>query len=449
MDNNKDKQNTAGTPADSSGSDQPSSPETLALEPQTTTAAADKMTAADSLADSDVAPEEPAPNRTTVKADQPPRRSSLGIWLLVLLVLLSLAASAALVWYGLQQRQQVDQLQQQLQGLSQQAQSDHQALSALGQRQQQLDAGNRSLKEQLATVSNQSVHNEQRLAQLAGSDRQDWLLAEVEYLLRLANQRLGLEHDVSGAAAMLEAADKVLLETRNPAYDAVRAKIATEIQQLRQVPGVDKVGAIARLQAMQDSLDQIDWLPQVRLSSTSTSTSTSTSVPAPAPSATVEVETDTAPQHWYQQLFSELKQGIGQVVRIRRQATPLDIPMAPEQAYYLQQNARLMLEQAQLAMLRGDQNLYDRSLSRVNRWVSQYLPKEDQAVLALRELLSQLQQWQVSPAVPDISGSLQALRVRMALDTTTSAAEPARTHTVEPPVVSEVPAEPGSQGAQP
>jgi uroporphyrin-3 C-methyltransferase len=318
-------------------------------------------------------------------------------------------------------------------------------LSALGQRQQQLDAGNRSLKEQLATVSNQSVHNEQRLAQLAGSDRQDWLLAEVEYLLRLANQRLGLEHDVSGAAAMLEAADKVLLETRNPAYDAVRAKIAAEIQQLRQVPGVDKVGAIARLQAMQDSLDQIDWLPQVRLSSTSTSTSTS----VPAPSATVEVETDTAPQHWYQQLFSELKQGIGQVVRIRRQATPLDIPMAPEQAYYLQQNARLMLEQAQLAMLRGDQNLYDRSLSRVNRWVSQYLPKEDQAVLALRELLSQLQQWQVSPAVPDISGSLQALRARMALDTTTSAAEPARTHTVEPPVVSEVPAEPGSQGAQP
>jgi uroporphyrin-3 C-methyltransferase len=437
VDNNKDKQNTAGTPADSSGSgsDQPSSPETLALEPQTTTAAADKMTAADSLADSDVAPEEPAPNRTTVKADQPPRRSSLGIWLLVLLVLLSLAASAALVWYGLQQRQQVDQLQQQLQGLSQQAQSDHQALSALGQRQQQLDAGNRSLKEQLATVSNQSVHNEQRLAQLAGSDRQDWLLAEVEYLLRLANQRLGLEHDVSGAAAMLEAADKVLLETRNPAYDAVRAKIAAEIQQLRQVPGVDKVGAIARLQAMQDSLDQIDWLPQVRLSS--------------APGSAAEVETDTAPQHWYQQLFSELKQGIGQVVRIRRQATPLDIPMAPEQAYYLQQNARLMLEQAQLAMLRGDQNLYDRSLSRVNRWVSQYLPKEDQAVLALRELLSQLQQWQVSPAVPDISGSLQALRARMALDTTTSAAEPARTHTVEPPVVSEVPAEPGSQGAQP
>tara|TARA_R110000868_G_scaffold33587_4_gene121761 strand:- start:7935 stop:9248 length:1314 start_codon:yes stop_codon:yes gene_type:complete len=437
VDNNKDKQNTAGTPADSSGSgsDQPSSPETLALEPQTTTAAADKMTAADSLADSDVAPEEPAPNRKTVKADQPPRRSSRGIWLLVLLVLLSLAASAALVWYGLQQRQQVDQLQQQLQGLSQQAQSDQQALSALGQRQQQLDAGNRSLKEQLATVSNQSVHNEQRLAQLAGSDRQDWLLAEVEYLLRLANQRLGLEHDVSGAAAMLEAADKVLLETRNPAYDAVRAKIAAEIQQLRQVPGVDKVGAIARLQAMQDSLDQIDWLPQVRLSS--------------APGSAAEVETDTAPQHWYQQLFSELKQGIGQVVRIRRQATPLDIPMAPEQAYYLQQNARLMLEQAQLAMLRGDQNLYDRSLSRVNRWVSQYLPKEDQAVLALRELLSQLQQWQVSPAVPDISGSLQALRARMALDTTTSAAEPARTHTVEPPVVSEVPAEPGSQGAQP
>ncbi|MDO6680817.1 uroporphyrinogen-III C-methyltransferase [Oceanobacter sp. 5_MG-2023] len=418
MDNNKDKQTTDDAGADAQV--------TLDKE-QAPAASSDRTTAS---TDKKAASKKTRPDAQAGKPDKentPGRRSSLAIWLLVILVLLSLAVSAAVVWYGLQQHQQLGQLQQQLQGMAQQTQADRQTLNTLGQRQQQQDSGDRALQDQLATVSRQAQHNEQRLAGLAGSDRQDWLLAEVEYLLRLANQRLNLERDVTGAAAMLVAADKVLLEINNPAYDNVRTKIASEIQQLRRVPGVDKVGAIARLQAMQDSLDQVDWLPQVRLPSTASDANTTLA---------------GAAQAWYQQLFDELKQGLAQVVRIRRQDSPVDIPMAPEQAYYLQQNAHLMLEQAQLAMLRGDQNLYDNSLGRVKGWVERYLPKQDQAVLALRQLLGELQQWQVSPAVPDISASLQALRARMVLDETEYSPEqqpvaPAAKATTEP------------QGAQP
>ncbi|MDP2504586.1 uroporphyrinogen-III C-methyltransferase [Oceanobacter sp. 3_MG-2023] len=418
MDNNKDKQTTDDVGADAQVTlDKEQAP---AAPSDSTTASTNKKAAS----------KKTRPDAQAGKPDKentPGRRSSLAIWLLVILVLLSLAVSAAVVWYGLQQRQQLGQLQQQLQGMAQQTQADRQTLNTLGQRQQQQDSGDRALQDQLATVSRQAQHNEQRLAGLAGSDRQDWLLAEVEYLLRLANQRLNLERDVTGAAAMLVAADKVLLEINNPAYDNVRTKIASEIQQLRRVPGVDKVGAIARLQAMQDSLDQVDWLPQVRLPSTASDANTTLA---------------GAAQAWYQQLFDELKQGLAQVVRIRRQDSPVDIPMAPEQAYYLQQNAHLMLEQAQLAMLRGDQNLYDNSLGRVKGWVERYLPKQDQAVLALRQLLGELQQWQVSPAVPDISASLQALRARMILDETEYSPEqqpvaPAAKATTEP------------QGAQP
>jgi uroporphyrin-3 C-methyltransferase len=418
VDNNKDKQTTDDAGADAQVTlDKEQAP---AAPSDSTTASTNKKAAS----------KKTRPDAQAGKPDKentPGRRSSLAIWLLVILVLLSLAVSAAVVWYGLQQRQQLGQLQQQLQGMAQQTQADRQTLNTLGQRQQQQDSGDRALQDQLATVSRQAQHNEQRLAGLAGSDRQDWLLAEVEYLLRLANQRLNLERDVTGAAAMLVAADKVLLEINNPAYDNVRTKIASEIQQLRRVPGVDKVGAIARLQAMQDSLDQVDWLPQVRLPSTASDANTTLA---------------GAAQAWYQQLFDELKQGLAQVVRIRRQDSPVDIPMAPEQAYYLQQNAHLMLEQAQLAMLRGDQNLYDSSLGRVKGWVERYLPKQDQAVLALRQLLGELQQWQVSPAVPDISASLQALRARMILDETEYSPEqqpvaPAAKATTEP------------QGAQP
>nr|WP_246624598.1 uroporphyrinogen-III C-methyltransferase [Oceanobacter mangrovi] len=250
----------------------------------------------------------------------------------------------------------------------------------------------------MQTISRQAAHNERQLVQLAGSDRQDWLVAEAEYLLRLANQRLNLERDVDSSRAMLEAADKVLAETRNPAFDAVRSKLAREIQSLRLVPGVDRVGAVVRLQAMQDALDQVNWLPVSGMPTQSHTASASPVVLA-----------------WYEQLWQEMKAGLADVIRIRRQDTPVAVPLSPEQAYYLQQNARLMLEQAQLAMLRRDQNLYDRSLQRVIGWIDQYLPDEDMATRELRILVKELQGWQVNPAVPDISGSLQLLRDRLAL----------------------------------
>ncbi|MEC9482012.1 MAG: uroporphyrinogen-III C-methyltransferase, partial [Halomonas sp.] len=50
----------------------------------------------------------------------------------------------------------------------------------------------------------------------------DWLYAEVEYLLRLANQRLQLERDVDGAISLLQTADQRLAAIDNPALTPVR-----------------------------------------------------------------------------------------------------------------------------------------------------------------------------------------------------------------------------------
>ena len=174
-------------------------------------------------------------------------------------------------------------------------------------------------------------------------------------------------------------------------------EIAREIQSLRLVPGVDRVGAVSRLQAMQDTLGEINWMPDVRFETS-------------APEAT----TSNEERSWYAQLWFEVREGLGQAIRIRRTDTPVDIPLSPEQSYYLQQNARLMLEQAQLAMLRRDQNLYDRSLKRVSEWIGRALPQDDAATVTLQQLVTELQGWKVSPAVPDISGSLRLLRQRLA-----------------------------------
>jgi uroporphyrin-3 C-methyltransferase len=56
-----------------------------------------------------------------------------------------------------------------------------------------------------------------------GTTSQDWLLAEVEYLLRMANQRVLMERDPAGALGLIEAADSIFTKaSHGDRYGQVR-----------------------------------------------------------------------------------------------------------------------------------------------------------------------------------------------------------------------------------
>lgn len=265
---------------------------------------------------------------------------------------------------------------------------------ALGQREQDLLQQAQSLTKSANSLQEQVAHNTDRLGKLPGAERQDWLLAEAEYLLRLANQRLQLERDWDGAISMLTAADNVLLETRNPRMNMVRSEIARELLALRAVPAIDNVGAIARLQAMQEQVTSLPWMPEKLILD---------------PVTEQPVET-LDKQEWYWQLWNNISDSISRMVRITERDAPIAAPLTPDQQYYLQQNMNLMLEQAQVALLREQAELYQSSLKRVSDWLDQYLVVEDERTRAARAALTELQNWDVNPAVPDISESLIQLR---------------------------------------
>ena len=251
-----------------------------------------------------------------------------------------------------------------------------------------------ALNETSLTLAEQVAHNSERLGKLPGAERQDWLLAEAEYLLRLANQRLELERDWDGAVSMLTAADNVLIETRNPRLDKVRAQIARELMALRAVPAVDRVGAIFRLQALQEQVTSLPWMPEKLI-----------------PDVAVEEEPRVLEeQTWYWNTWFTVKDNMTRMVRIRERDAPIAAPLTPDQQYYLQQNMHLMLEQAQVALLREQTELYTHSLGRVQEWLDQYLVMEDERTRAARAALAQLEAWDVSPERPDVTKSLILLQ---------------------------------------
>jgi len=313
-------------------------------------------------------------------------------WINLVLMLGLFAVAGYAGFLGWQQQQNISGEVAVLRDRLSQAQAKADELAS---REQQMMAQAQSLTESATSLQQQVAHNTDRLGKLPGAERQDWLLAEAEYLLRLANQRLQLERDWDGAVSMLTAADNVLLETRNPRMNPVRADIARELLALRAVPAIDNVGAIHRLQALQEQVTALPWMPNKLIADQP--------VTSDAPKVLEQ-------QVWYWQLWHDVRDSISRMVRIRTRNEPMAAPLPPDQQYYLQQNMHLMLEQAQVALLREQAELYQHSLKRVSAWLDEYLVIEDERTRAARAALTELQAWDVSPQVPDISNSLLKLQ---------------------------------------
>ena len=326
------------------------------------------------------AKKEPTKAPLQSKASKPKKPLSLLAVLALILVSLAFVAIAGLGWKGVEVIQQLSNIELQLQ-------KSEQGKAVVSKNLKQL-------QQQINTQTKQQQHTSQRLAQLPGADTDDWLIAEAEYLLRLANQRLNLEKDWQGSLAILIAADNILAETQNPQLDSIRGILAKEIITLRAVPAVDITGAVSRIQAVQEQVTQLEWMPRT----------------LPKETPVVETSDDKVELNAWDKFLAKAWKGLGSIVRIRENDKALPAPLTPDQHYYLQQNMQLMLEQAQVALVRQQADLYLHSINRTQAWLSEFVRSETAQAEALQETLSELSQWQVAPTFPDISGSLLELR---------------------------------------
>ncbi len=234
---------------------------------------------------------------------------------------------------------------------------------------------------------------DQVLAELSreqDADEREWLHAEAAYLLRLANQRLQLERDVEGAAALLRTADARLNEADNPALLSVRRAIAAELSVLDGVPRVDRTGLYLALNAQQQRLAQLPLSRELE------------EIPA-------RPGIEEAPTGGWQDQLSRFGQELRELVVIRHHDEALEALVTPEQESYLRQSARLILEQAQLALLKEEQELYEASLDKALAMIEGYYDTERNEVQAVIARLQELRGENIQPELPDISGSQQAL----------------------------------------
>ncbi|RBW51160.1 uroporphyrinogen-III C-methyltransferase [Marinobacter sp. F3R11] len=343
----------------------------------------------------------PAP----IANEQPARPKVWPVWVIAIIALISVALLALWNW------QQWNDHQATLQRLSS-LQQDTAQLEQLygasgsqqGQRLQSLEDKLSSQRELIATQQRQIDHNARELLEAGNRTRTDWLLAEAEYLLRIANQRLMIEKDIRGALSALEAADEVLTESDDIGIYPVRQQLAREILTLKGISSVDRTGLYLTLEAAIDSVHQLTDQALI-----------SEQAPGFLASSQAEDSTEASEEPgMLAKAWKKFKSTLMQVVVVRRLDESVKPLLSPDQSAYARLNMQLMLEEAEMAVLRGNQALYERSLIKAQAAVNDWYDASNPRVSALSNTLEELSTRNVAPDLPDISKSLDLLKQRLA-----------------------------------
>lgn len=246
----------------------------------------------------------------------------------------------------------------------------------------------RALEENLDKVG-------RRVNKLEDSSSQEWLLSEVEYLMKMADHRILMKEDVKGAIGLLESAESVI--SKMPVADSglnnVRIAINKDIVSMEIYKGVDVPGTYAQLVAL-DTL--VDKLPMVPLESSDDENA--------AESVIDVIESDNS-------FIAKVNSSMGEYLTIRRYSDDeLENMLTEGQRSNLKDSLHLSLEQAQTAILRGDQSIYDASLKKVQRGLSSHFKADDYRVDMAKVKLNKLQDVKIENDLPDIAVSQQELK---------------------------------------
>jgi len=324
--------------------------------------------------------------------------------LALVLSLIALGGGGYLVWEGWQLKQQNGQLQQQLAQQVETALANGRAevaqtVSSVNQQLGQLQARAEAEKQNIAELQDRLTRSIQQVTANREVSRKDWLLAEVEYLLRLANQRVLMEQTPNGALTLLKSADAILSETDDVTIYDVRKALAADIAALEAVPRLDTEGVFLRLGALNQQVDSLRVVP--------------VSERRELPQMLEEITPESVKQSWgegFKASWNKAMNKFEQLVVIQHHDEPIKPLMSPEQTFFLQQNLHLMLEQAQMALLQRKQQAYDSSLSKAQAWIATHFDPKDATTLALLGGLKELSEVNVALELPDISGSLTSLK---------------------------------------
>jgi uroporphyrin-III C-methyltransferase len=246
------------------------------------------------------------------------------------------------------------------------------------------------IESRLAEIQNQRLAVESLYLELT-RNRDERVLAEVEQILLIASQQLQLAGNVKAALIALEAADSRLQRADSAQFTSLRRVIRRDTERLKSMPYVDVVGMSLRLDALGQAVDGLPLAAYRR--------------PVEEESTTGEPG-ESAPVRLAREVWHDIRNLI-RIQRSEREEVPL---MSPSQVFFLRENLRMRLMSARVALLAHDGDSFKADTRDVVDWLQRYFDASDRRVAQALTMLKQMSATEVSVEVPDIPGSLEAVR---------------------------------------
>jgi len=235
--------------------------------------------------------------------------------------------------------------------------------------------------------------------------RDAWLLAEAEYYMQIANAQLQLAGNPQLASLALTHADDRIIQLADPRLTGVRQALADELRALEVLEKPDIAGITLTLASLAGVVDSMPLRQEV-------------AVHEDPASSTIDPDVTGMDR-----AMASVRNAVSGIVSVRRTEEAMQPLIAPEAQYFLRANLALQLQAARLAVLRGEEAVFRRSLDDADGWIEEYYDPDSNAVRNARETIAEIRSSVFNVAMPDISRSLRLLRQFNAMNTAASDAE--------------------------
>lgn len=346
-----------------------------------------------------------APQKNIKKPKQTKSRASL--LLVFILLLLAVSAAGFYFWQTFnialhefqakeqQQSNYLAQLSGQLKDSEALIQQHSQNLTQISAMFTEQQAQLKALSESQQTIQTASKN----IFDITHRNQSQWLLAEVSYLLSLANQRLIISRDIKTAIAALKSANNRLHDLSDPSLLGLRQKIASEVAELNLLKLPDINGMAFSLDNITLSIKELPFKSAQKKLTEQNQTSQTVEISS--------LENDT--------FLSPLWDRIKTLVTIKKHQRDIQAAVKPLEKPAIDNQLLYRIETSRLALLNTNTEAFQHEINAALALVSLHYDNDDNRVSELLKDLTGYSKINLLPSLPDITGSWLLLQKRIAV----------------------------------
>ncbi|MEI6898175.1 MAG: uroporphyrinogen-III C-methyltransferase [Psychromonas sp.] len=212
----------------------------------------------------------------------------------------------------------------------------------------------------------------------------DWILAEVEYLVALSARKIWLEQDINTAIALLVAADQRIVELNDASLSPLRGALLEDINALKALPHLDSDGIIIALTSLERRVDKLR----------------SSSLLVPDIDESIDTDLSNDINEWERNLQKSWDLFITSFITVNKRDSKVEALLSPEKSWYLKENIRNSLAKAEFAIYRQQQDAYDLALVNILMLMKNYYDLKDNSTAFFYKSVQRLSQRNVSINYP-------------------------------------------------